>query len=115
MNAASPFIIFITNYNMNIGSAIQMCRAKRGLSQATVARRAECSVSYLSMLENSRRDPTLSTVTRIAHALRMPVEILFFLGAEKSELAGINKELAGQLAMAALELLNEPNATETNV
>ena len=92
---------------MNVGSAIQTCRMKRGLSQAVVARRANCSVSYLSMLENSKRDPTLSTVKNIAQALGVPVEILFFLGAEKGELAGINNELAGQLAMTALSLLNE--------
>lgn len=92
---------------MNIGSAIQTCRVKRRLSQAEVARRADCSVSYLSMLENSQRDPTLSTVTKIAQALNVPIEILFFLGSEKGELAGISKELAGQLALTALEILNE--------
>ena len=74
-----------------------------------------CSVSYLSMLENSQRDPTLSTVSKIAQALGVPVEILFFLGADKSELAGIDKGLAGQLAMTALELLNEPIPAETAV
>jgi transcriptional regulator with XRE-family HTH domain len=93
---------------MNIGSAIHTCRLRRRLSQAEVARRAECSVSYLSMLENSLRDPTLSTIEKIAQALGVPVEILFFLGAEKGELAGIDKNLAGQLAVAALDLLNEP-------
>lgn len=91
---------------MNVGNAIQTCRVKRGLSQAVVARRANCSVSYLSMLENSKRDPTLSTINNIALALGVPVEILFFLGAEKGELAGINKDLAGQLAMTALDLLS---------
>jgi len=59
------------------------------------------------MLENSKRDPTVSTVEKIAAALNVPVEILFFLAAEKGELAGLNRELAGQLALAALELLDE--------
>jgi transcriptional regulator with XRE-family HTH domain len=59
------------------------------------------------MLENSKRDPTLSTIQSIADALRVPIEILFFLGADKGELAGIDKELAGQLAVTALDLLNE--------
>jgi len=96
---------------MNIGQAIQMCRVRRQLSQAELARLAGCSVSYLSMLENSKkRDPTLSTLTSIADGLRVPLEILFFLGAEKGELAGVNKELAGQLAMTALELLNDDSA-----
>ena len=92
---------------MNLGKSIQTCRVKRGLSQATLAQRTGLSVSYLSMLENSKRDPTMSTVQRIATALGVPLEILFFLGAEKGELAGIDKALAGQLALTALELLDE--------
>lgn len=93
---------------MNIGNAIQLSRTKRKLSQAELAKRADISVSYLSLLERSRRDPPLSTLQRLASALGMPLEILFFLGAESSDLSGLNKELAGQLAYAALELLNEP-------
>ena len=92
---------------MNLGKAIQMCRQRRQLSQGELARLAGCSVSYLSMLENSKRDPTISTVQGIADALRVPMEILFFLGAEKGELSGIDKGLAGQLAMTALDILNE--------
>lgn len=97
---------------MKLGGAIQMCRLRRQLSQGELARLAGCSVSYLSMLENSKRDPTMSTVQDIADALGVPIEILFFLGADKGELSGINKELAGQLAMTALDLLNgEPSAS----
>lgn len=92
---------------MNLGGAIQMCRTRRQLSQAELARLAGCSVSYLSMLENSKRDPTLSMVQSIANGLQVPLEILFFLGAEKGELSGIDRELAGQLAMTALDILNE--------
>lgn len=93
---------------MNIGKAIKTCRIKRHLSQTELAQQAGCSVSYLSMLENSQRDPTLSTIENIAKALHVPMEILFFLASEKGELVGIDKDLAGQLALAALELLDEP-------
>jgi transcriptional regulator with XRE-family HTH domain len=92
---------------MNLGGAIQMCRNKRQLSQGDLAKLAGCSVSYLSMLENSKRDPTISTVKKIAKALGVPVEILFFLGADKGELSGMNRDLAGQIAIAALDILNE--------
>lgn len=94
---------------MNVGQAIKMCRTRRGLSQAELAQRAECSVSYLSMLENSQRDPTLSTVEKIAHGLNVPVGILFFLAADKEELSGLDKDLTGQLAKTALDLLSENN------
>lgn len=100
---------------MDIGNAIQLARKKRKLSQADLAQRADISASYLSMLERNRRDPPLSTVTRIAKALGMPVEILFFLGAEGNELGRLDRELAGQLAMTALELLNEPYSQQTDL
>ena len=100
---------------MNIGNAIQLARTKRKLSQAELAKRANISVSYLSLLERSKRDPPLSTLRQVANALRMPIEILFFLGAESGELAGLNRELAGQLAYAALELLNEPDPAQAEL
>lgn len=93
---------------MNIGQAIKLCRIRRGISQAELARRAECSVSYLSMLENNKRDPTISTMNKISKALCVPVGIIFFLGAEGNDLVGIDKSLQGDIARTALELLNEP-------
>jgi len=95
--------------NMNIGHAIQLARSKRKLSQSELAQRADISVSYLSLLERSKRDPPLSTLKRVSSALGVPIEILFFLGAEGGELGVLNRELAGQLAYTALELLNEPD------
>lgn len=100
---------------MNIGQAIQLARSKRKLSQAALAKRAGISVSYLSLLERGRRDPPLSTIQRIAAALVMPVEILFFLGAEEGELGQLNRDLAGQLAITALELLNGPLPDQTEI
>ena len=94
---------------MNIGQTIKMCRTRRGLSQEKLARRAECSVSYLSLLENNHRDPTLSTVKRISIALNVPIGILFFLSADRDDISGMDKELAGQIARTALELLSEPD------
>ena len=93
---------------MNLGRTIRMCRTQRGLSQAELADRADCSVSYLSVLENNKRDPTLSTLTKISNALQVPIGLLFFLASEKDERQGMDKELAGELARTALELLNEP-------
>ena len=100
---------------MNIGQAIQLARSKRKLSQAALAKRAGISVSYLSLLERGRRDLPLSTLQRIAAALVMPVEILFFLGAEEGELGHLNRDLAGQLAITALELLNGPLPDQAEV
>lgn len=82
---------------MNIGQAIKLCRTRRGISQTDLARKAECSVSYLSMLENNKRDPTLSTINSIASALNIPVSIIFFIAAEAGDLNGIDKGLGENL------------------
>nr|WP_279612974.1 helix-turn-helix transcriptional regulator [Burkholderia sp. BCC1644] len=90
-----------------MGQAIKMCRTRRSLSQAELAGLAGCSISYLSMLESNQRDPSLSTLKSLAGALRIPTEILFFLGSDRDELVGMDKELSGQLARVALEMLSD--------
>ena len=90
---------------MNVEQAIRLCRTQRGASQSAIANRANCSVSYLSMLENNKRDPTLSTVTKIAEALHVPVGLLFVLAADQKELGAIDEHLADQLMQSALASL----------
>ena len=90
---------------MNIDQAIRLCRIRRGASQSVIANRANCSVSYLSMLENNKRDPTLSTVTKIAEALHVPVGLLFVLAAEQNELGAIDEHVADQLMQSVLASL----------
>ncbi|QRI93354.1 helix-turn-helix transcriptional regulator [Delftia lacustris] len=90
---------------MNVGQAIRLCRTQRGASQSAVARLAQCSVSYLSMLENNQRDPTLSTVIKIAEALRVPAGLLFVLAADPNDLGDINEQAADQLMQSALAAL----------
>lgn len=97
-----------------MGQAIKMCRTRRSLSQAELAGLAGCSVSHLSMLESNQRDPSLSTLKDIASALRVPMEILVFLGSDRDELAGMDKELASQLARAALEVLSDAGERKRN-
>lgn len=100
---------------MNVGQAIRLCRTTQGVSQSAVASRANCSVSYLSMLENNKRDPTLSTVTRIARALRMPVGLLFFLASEQDDLGPIDEKTSGKLMQSALaSLVSTAHGDERN-
>jgi transcriptional regulator with XRE-family HTH domain len=87
---------------MNVGQAIRWFRQHRGISQGDVARRAACSVSYLSLLENNKRDPTLSTVAKIADALHVPVGTLFLVAAEPSDLGCIDERLVDELRRAVV-------------
>ncbi len=48
-------------------------RTERGLSQEALARKAGFSLGYTTRLENGRHDPPLSTLVKIATALKVPL------------------------------------------
>lgn len=98
---------------MNVGQAIRLCRTQRGASQTAIATRANCSVSYLSMLENNKRDPTLSTIARIAKALHVPIGLLFVLAADPNDLGALERHTAEQLMQSALASLGKSENTTT--
>lgn len=98
---------------MNLGKAIKLCRTQKNINQTELAKLANISVSYLSLLERGKRDPNLSTVEKISTALKVPVSILMFLAADSNELSDINPQLAEKLSYTALKLI-EASARETS-
>lgn len=90
---------------MKIGKAIAMCRTKRGLTQTKLAKAAGISVSYISHLERGRRSPSLCILEKLCFALKLPLSILVFLGADSNELSEIDEELAKNLSLAVLKLI----------
>lgn len=55
----------------DVAMRIKHLRKKRGMSQAALAAAAGISRTYLARLETSRQDPTLSTLEKIAKALKV--------------------------------------------
>lgn len=56
-----------------LGEAIREVRQERGLSQEAVALDADMEPSWLSHIERGRRNPSWSTVQRIAAAIGIQV------------------------------------------
>jgi len=56
-----------------LAARLKALRATRGLSQEQLAERAGISRTYLARLETARQDPTLSTMERLAKALKVAV------------------------------------------
>lgn len=52
---------------------LRQLREKRGMTQEHLAEKAGISRGYLARLETARQDPTLSTLEKIAKALRVKV------------------------------------------
>ena len=91
---------------MNLGKSIKLCRTGQGLSQEDLAKKIGMSISYVSLLEKNLRDPSTSTVEKIADALEVPLSVLTFLAAEPRELKGIPSDVRDKLASVAIMLLN---------
>ena len=79
---------------MNISKALKLCRTQKGMSKTELAEKADLSISYLSLLEQGKRDPNLSTIDKLCVALSIPASIFMFLASDVNELDGISKELA---------------------
>jgi len=52
---------------------IKVLREERGLTQEALAERAGLSRGYLARLETGRHEPTLTTLGKLAKALRVKV------------------------------------------
>jgi transcriptional regulator with XRE-family HTH domain len=60
-----------------LGMRIAFLREQRGLSQLELAIRAGVSKSYVSDLENGRRNPSIKVLQKVASGLGVSLEKLF--------------------------------------
>lgn len=90
---------------MNIGKALKLCRTQKGMTKTKLAENSNISVSYLTLLEQGKREPNISTINEICKALQIPPSILIFLASDSSEQQGISLELAEKLSYLALSLM----------
>ncbi len=66
-----------------ITSKIKKLRHRKGLSIEALAKRSGFTKSYLSQIENLKREPTIGALTKIAHALG--VNFFYLVNDEKPE------------------------------
>lgn len=57
-----------------LGQRIQQARRAKGWTQEDLAHHAGLDFSYLNQLENGKRNPSLSTLYKIATALEVPLK-----------------------------------------
>ena len=92
---------------MKLGAAIEKCRLYKGLTKSKLAQEAGISVSYLTLITNGTREPSLSSLEKLSSALGIPVSLLIFLGSDDEELTSISGELRDELKRITGELIKE--------
>lgn len=71
---------------MNLGSAVEQLRRKKGIKQNQLAAKAEITQSYLSLIESNKKEPNIKTLKLIAEALDVPVPILFIYSLNEDDI-----------------------------
>jgi transcriptional regulator with XRE-family HTH domain len=71
---------------MKIGATIRAFRLQRGLSQGDIEKRTGLLRCYLSRVENGHTIPSLDTLTKIAHAMEIPLAHFFAEGVAGQEI-----------------------------
>lgn len=67
-----------------LGFKLKTLRKERGLSLKALSKKAGCSPSYISMLENNQIDPSISRLKRIAEGLGYTIIDLFQNGSNEA-------------------------------
>ncbi len=61
----------MTPHHTRLRMTIKRLRAKHGLTQQALARKAGVTREYIARLETGQHDPALSTLTKLAKALKV--------------------------------------------
>lgn len=72
---------------MSIGSTIKFVRKQRSLNQKALADSLEISQSYLSQIENDRREPSPRLLKGISHKLDVPFPVLLLLALDEKDVS----------------------------
>ncbi len=92
---------------MNIGKVIKSVRIDKNIKQKELSELCNISVTYLSQIENNKKDPALSTLEGISKNLRIPLPIIFFMALEDNDIPPNKKEFFKYLHPSLNGLIRE--------
>ncbi len=90
---------------VNVGRALRALCVQRGLTIRALAEKSGLAVNTLSLIQNGKTSPSVSTLQQLASALEVPITIFFENGSPKSRVAYIkaNQRLGAAFAHGTLE------------
>ncbi len=83
---------FLYEVILDIGKVIKSVRMGKRMRQKELSESCNISVTYLSQIENNKKDPTISTLQEISKYLGIPLPIIFFMSLEDEDIPPHKKE-----------------------
>lgn len=84
--------------DLDVGRSLRELRTEHGLSIRSLAEQSGLNVNTLSLIENSKTSPSVSTLQQLASALKVPITAFFEIDTPKNN---ISYQKAGQRPRAA--------------
>ncbi len=85
---------------VNVGRCLRVLRDERGWSIRELAERSGLAMNTLSLIENAKTSPSVSTLQQIARALDVPITAFFETGAPKTGVVHIKASHRTRAAFA---------------
>jgi transcriptional regulator with XRE-family HTH domain len=70
---------------MNLGFTIKQLRIEKKLTQEELAASCSLSQTYLSQIENNKKEPNLSVLNSISSCLDVPIAFIFLLAMDSKD------------------------------
>ena len=93
--------------DIDIGNTVRRLRSHRGLTLKELAEDTGLSLSYLSLIERNKRDPSLSNLAKIAKAFDLSPSILIFISSDRDQHTGTQAEIADQMMLIVKDLFQD--------
>ena len=73
----SPFVVAQDEKNFSVGQQLREIRTSRRLSMKLLAQKSGLNINTLSLIENERTSPSVSTLQQLAQSLQVPITEFF--------------------------------------
>lgn len=64
------------NEASKLGKNLKRIRTAKGITQGDIVRKLKVGRGFISNIENGKANPTLSTIAKLAEAIRVPIDEL---------------------------------------
>ena len=93
---------------MSIAKKIREIREQKGMSQAQLGEAAGLTTTYINLVENEKKSPTLNSLEKISSGLKVPFPVIAFLALDSKKDLSPGKRKAFELLAPDLnEMIEE--------
>ena len=92
---------------MDIGKVIKTIRQEKNIKQKELAEGCNISITYLSQIENNKKDPAISKLIEISKYLKIPLPIIFFMALEDNDIAPKKRDFFREFNPTFMKVIKE--------